>query len=135
MNGTLNKFQREYLPLLNLLRTRYHSCKQPLPDSTLDGFLLSFLSPLPIFLYIFYYFLKFKQLVNYSMYSEKKQVLLDKFLILYLIYKFLVVSCLCKHVQNVFYRLICLHTVQGFSHDIDGFLLVLAQQQILSSGS
>ena len=69
------------------------------------------------------------------MYSEKKQVLLDKFLILYLIYQFLVVSGLCKHVQNVFYRLICLHTVQGFSHDIDGFLLVLAQQQILSSGS
>ena len=36
-DGTLNRFLRGFLPKLNLLRTRYRSCKQPLPDSNLDG--------------------------------------------------------------------------------------------------
>ena len=105
----------------------YHSCRLLLPDNNLDGFLLSFLSPLPIFLYIFYYFLKFKQLVKYNICSIKKQVLLDKFLILYLIYQFLIVSGFCKHVQYVLHRLICFHTIQCFSHDIDSFLFILTQ--------
>ena len=76
---------------------------------------------------IFYYFLKFKQLVKYNICSIKKQVLLDKFLILYLIYQFLIVSGFCKHVQYVLHRLICFHTIQRFSHNIDSFLFILTQ--------
>lgn len=65
----------------------------------------------------------------------KKQYILNEFLSSDLLHKLPVVPRMHKHIQNIFYCLVCLHSVEGTTHDIDCLLLFTVKQQIITARS